>query len=521
MIRPGTSVNKNTNVSKLGKINLNLKKKKKVIPSFRDFLVKNDWVGAIAMLDLEKSMRKQETKLWSAYCYFHIGQYEKSVSIYNELIRKQPNNKDLHLYKALCLYGMCQFQEARKEAIKSDESSLHIRLMYHISQKMSDDTSLMSYHHKLGEDEEDQLCLAAIHYLRGHYDDCIDIYKKLLMENKKNLALNVYLALCYYRQEYYEISQDNLQLYLNEHPDSLFATNLKACNLFQIASGKEAEEELLKLEKKYEGGNIYEDNDLLRHNLSVIRNGENALKIFPPLMELYPEAKLNLVIHYLRQGETDQAFKMIHDLEPVSPKEYILKGVVLALYGQKRNSQENIEKAQQMFQLIGTSATECDTVSGRQCIASYLFLKKQFEDVIIYLKTIAEFMGTDDDFNWNYGIALASINKFKDAEEVLSKVQNETYRAEYIFNAWLAKCYIMNEKPELAWNLYLEMDTSNDTLNLLQLIGNETFKMNQYYYSLKAFDILERLDNDDYSNSKVASAVGIFKSFLLSKCSQE
>ncbi len=68
----------------------------------------------------------------------------------------------------------------------------------------------MSYHHKLGESEEDQLCLAAIHYLRGHYDDCIDIYKKLLQENKKNLSLHVYLALCYYRQEYYEISQDNL-----------------------------------------------------------------------------------------------------------------------------------------------------------------------------------------------------------------------------------------------------------------------------------------------------------------------
>ena len=52
----------------------------------------------------------------------------------------------------------------------------------------------------------------------------------------------------------------------------------------------------------YEGGNIYEDNDLLRHNKCVIRNGEDALKVFPPLMELYPEAKLNLVIHYLKNN---------------------------------------------------------------------------------------------------------------------------------------------------------------------------------------------------------------------------
>jgi len=38
--------------------------------------------------------------------------------------------------------------------------------------------------------------------------------------------------------------------------------------------------------------------------------------------------------------------------------------------------------------LIGTSATECDTIPGRQALASYLFLNKQYEDVILYLKTI-------------------------------------------------------------------------------------------------------------------------------------
>lgn len=57
----------------------------------------------------------------------------------------------------------------------------------------------MTYHHKLGDDEGDQLCLAAVHYLRGHYDDCIEIYKKLIQEDSGNLAVYVYLALCYYR----------------------------------------------------------------------------------------------------------------------------------------------------------------------------------------------------------------------------------------------------------------------------------------------------------------------------------
>ena len=43
--------------------------------------------------------------------------------------------------------------------------------------------------------------------------------------------------------------------------------------------------------------------------------------------------------------------------------------------------------AQQYFQLVGASATECDTIPGRQCMASCFFLLKQFEDVNTYLKS--------------------------------------------------------------------------------------------------------------------------------------
>ena len=105
----------------------------------------------------------------------------------------------------------------------------------------------------------------------------------------------------------------------------------------------------------------------------------------------------------------------------------------------------------------------------------------------------------DDDFNWNYGIALAQLQKYKEAEEVLSLVINEQYRSEYCFNAWYSKCLIENDKPEEAWNLYLEMDTSNDTLNFLHLIANEYFKKGQYQSALQSFDMLGRLDNEDYS----------------------
>ena len=41
-----------------------------------------------------------------------------------------------------------------------------------------------------------------------------------------------------------------------------------------------------------------------------------------------------------------------------------------------------------MRQLVGASASECDTIPGRQCMASCFFLLKQFDDVNIYLNSI-------------------------------------------------------------------------------------------------------------------------------------
>lgn len=41
-----------------------------------------------------------------------------------------------------------------------------------------------------------------------------DIYKKLLLENRDDLALNVYVAMCYYKLDYYDVSLEILTVYL-------------------------------------------------------------------------------------------------------------------------------------------------------------------------------------------------------------------------------------------------------------------------------------------------------------------
>ena len=98
-------------------------------------------------------------------------------------------------------------------------------------------------------------------------------------------------------------------------------------------------------------------------------------------------------------------------MEPTVPQEYILKGVVNAAVGQESSSREHLKIAQQYFQLVGGSASECDTIPGRQCMAACFFLLKQFDDVLLYLNSIKSYFYNDDTFNFNYGQAKAAVGK--------------------------------------------------------------------------------------------------------------
>lgn len=119
----------------------------------------------------------------------------------------------------------------------------------------------------------------------------------MLLENRDDLALNVYVAMCYYKLDYYDVSLEILAVYLQAHPESPIGVNLKACNHFRLYNGKAAEAELKFLSDK--GVNI-QGNELIRHNLVVFSNGEQALQVLPGLVDSIPEARLNLVCNKRR-----------------------------------------------------------------------------------------------------------------------------------------------------------------------------------------------------------------------------
>lgn len=506
------------------------KKERDKMPKLDEFIKARDYTGATVLLEFQRQTGESvdaNTLPWLGYCWFHLGEYKKALDIYMEILQQKSTSNaevdaDYYLYAACCQFYMTNYKEAEELAVKGPSTKLQNRLLFHISHRQSDETKLMKYHQKLSDQVDDQLSLASIHYLRSHFQEATDIYKKMLIDYRDYLALQVYVAMCYYKLDYYDVSLEILAPYLQSNPDSAIAINLKACNHYKLYDGRAAEQELKVMMDLLQASSQNAENDLIKHNLVVFRNGENALQVFPPLIDFIPEARLNLVIYHLRNDRITEAYELIKDLEPQTPQEYILKGVCNVAIGQMQDSREHLKLAQQFFQLVGASASECDTIPGRQCMASCFFILKQFDDVMIYMNSIQAYSYNDPTFNYNHGIALAACQKYDKAQEALLLVNDEATRNDYCYLSWLARCFIMTGKPREAWELYLKMDNNTDSFAMLVLIANDCYKVGHFFYSAKAFDVLERLDpSPEYWEGKRGACCGVFQQVIARKEKKE
>lgn len=76
----------------------------------------------------------------------------------------------------------------------------------------------------------------------------------------------------------------------------------------------------------------------------------------------------------------------------------------------------------------------------------------------------------------------------------------------------------MNNKPKNAWDIYLSTETSSESFNFLQIIGNDCYKMGQFYYSIKAFEALQKIDSEnDYEDALRGSVIGVFQMAIAGK----
>ncbi|KAL3203869.1 hypothetical protein MRX96_041661 [Rhipicephalus microplus] len=97
-------------------------------------------------------------------------------------------------------------------------------------------------------------------------------------------------------------------------------------------------------------------------------------------------------------------------------------------------------------------------------------------------------------------------------------IQSEKIKSSYIYQSWLTRCYIMNGKPQQAWELYQSMDTSSESFSLLQLLANDCYKMGHFLYAARGFDLLGKIDaNPEYWEGKRGACVGTFQRVIAGK----
>jgi len=128
----------------------------------------------------------KNTEQWIGYCAFHMGDYARAKHEYEKLYEKEKSKApgEVLTYLSCCLFMLGMYKKAEEVALKGPKSPLQTRILFHVAHKLGDEERLMNLHQQLQDIEPDQLCLASMHYMRNHYQEAIDIYKRYLLDKR-------------------------------------------------------------------------------------------------------------------------------------------------------------------------------------------------------------------------------------------------------------------------------------------------------------------------------------------------
>lgn len=154
-------------------------KGQKGLPTLEEFIGPRDYTGALALLEFKLKCKDGNIKdllMWIGYTAFHLGNYHRAEQAYKELLEEHDAPGEVHLFLACCYYFQQMYDEAELESMKGPNDPLKNRLLFNVGHRKGDEDKVMAFHQMLRDKKDDQLCLAAMHYLRNHHQEVDLIY---------------------------------------------------------------------------------------------------------------------------------------------------------------------------------------------------------------------------------------------------------------------------------------------------------------------------------------------------------
>lgn len=356
---------------------------------------------------------------WKAYCDFQRGDIHGALAGFEALLQGE-NGDDAgttnaqyedpfvardriawQISRACCLFYLQDFDGAEQQAMRVPRDVLCNRLLYLLAHektrglpsedKVNGEASaesaiLLDRYSRLATHSSvrDQLAVAHSSFTQRNFSEAVDIYKQLLATRLKtenaSAAVQVYLALCYFQLEYYDVAAELLTAYLESHPSSFFAVNIKACCHFRLYGADASLSVLDDFVARFphhptsslaDSSNIIDRNsstlpvlDVATHNRAIFRESlvdttshSRPVDMSSPsievtlkqLLDVVPEARTNLALYLSRNRSLSYAMKLLYELEPASDSEKMAKSAVLALTGEHSDVKENVFLAEKLF----------------------------------------------------------------------------------------------------------------------------------------------------------------------------
>lgn len=220
-------------------------------------------------------------------------------------------------------------------------------------------------------------------------------------------------------------------------------------------------------------------------------------------MQRVPEARLNAAMCHVRRGEERLAFDLMHEHKGSDSNSLIVSAVVHALIGQQTNDQTALTKAQHAFQKVGSSASECDTIAGRESMSSAFFLLHQMRDALLYLNSIRSyyFPPHDQSFCWNFGLASAATNHWTDAGEFLMRVTGGQRLSSRSYCLTLVRSLVFTSRAAQAFDFVADLTNVSVHAAALTLLANDAFRTGQFLVALRSFHRLAEGGRDSSSET--------------------